>query len=59
MNKHELRKQIEDQVALEKRAHKHVEDMVLKDAVGKDYFQTVVRMHSSFLLKKYESSEHF
>lgn len=42
MSKHELRKQIEDQVALEKRAHKHVENMVLTDAVGKDYFQTVL-----------------
>ena len=44
MNKEELRKRIEDQVELEKRAHQHVQTMVLTECVGNDIFQTVVRM---------------
>lgn len=42
MNDKELRKRIEEQVSLEKRAHQHVEDLILKDSISQDVFQKVV-----------------
>ena len=43
MDKEKLRVRIEEQVALEKKAHQHVEDLVLTDFIEKDVLQQVVR----------------
>lgn len=43
MDKETIRKRIEDQIALEKKAHEHVEHLSLTDFVGKNVFEEVVR----------------